>query len=171
MEVNWLREIIGPDHGADTAQLCARALLLFAFGILCIRIAGRRTFARYSPLDIIVAMIVGSNISRMMTGKADLIPSGSATLVLVLLHRLLAMASMRWDLFAWLVKARPIKLIEDGKVDPKALRRANLSRDDLHEALRMEQAEEPSDAKLAMLEGCGKVSVVHRTRVRTANKG
>ena len=51
------RQLIGPDNGDATAlQLCARAALLFAFGILCIRIAGRRTFAQYSPLDIIVAV-------------------------------------------------------------------------------------------------------------------
>lgn len=79
--MSWFRELIGPDQGADTQQLCVRAVLLFIFGILCIRIAGRRTFAQYSPLDIIVALIAGSNISRMMTGKADVFPAGSATLV------------------------------------------------------------------------------------------
>jgi len=158
--MEWFRELIGPDQGADTQQLCVRAVLLFAFGIMCIRIAGRRTFAHYSPLDIIVGLIVGSNISRMMTGKADLVPSGSATLVLVVLHRVLAMATMRWGVLAWLVKARPVRLIADGKVDAAALRRANLSDDDLHEAIRMEQAEQPGDVKLAMLEGSGKVSVV-----------
>lgn len=160
--MSWFRELIGPDQGADTRQLCVRAVLLFIFGILCIRIAGRRTFAQYSPLDIIVALIAGSNISRMMTGKADVFPAGSATLVLVVLHRLLAMATMRWGVLAWLVKARPVQLVKDGKVDAHALRRANLSEGDLHEAIRMEQAEQPSDVKLAMLEGSGKVSVVHR---------
>jgi len=159
--MSWFRELIGPDQGADAQQLCVRAVLLFAFGIVCIRVAGRRTFAQYSPLDIIVALIVGSNISRMMTGKADLIPSGSATLLLVILHRVLAMATMRWGALAWLVKARPVRLVKDGIVDAHALRRANLSEEDLYEAIRMEQAEQPSEVKLAMLEGSGKVSVVH----------
>ena len=156
----WFRDLIGPDQGADTQQLCIRALFLFVFGILCVRIAGRRTFAQYSPLDIVVALIVGSNISRVMTGKADLVPALSATLVLVVLHRLLAMAAMRWSAFAWLVKSRPIRLVKDGRVDHKALNRANLSADDLHEAIRMEQFEDPADLRLAMLEGSGKVSVV-----------
>lgn len=160
--MSWFRTLIGPDQGADAQQLCVRAVLLFAFGIICIRIAGRRTFAQYSPLDIIVALIVGSNVSRVMTGKADVWPALSATLVLVILHRLLAMATMRWGVLAWLVKARPVQLIRDGEIDPQALRRANLSEEDLHAAIRMEQAEQPSDVKLAMLEGSGKVSVVHR---------
>lgn len=40
------RQLIGPDEGADAGQLCVRAALLLVFGIVCIRIAGRRTFAQ-----------------------------------------------------------------------------------------------------------------------------
>jgi hypothetical protein len=40
-----VRLVIGPDDGtASIAQNCARAVILFIFGITCIRIAGRRTF-------------------------------------------------------------------------------------------------------------------------------
>jgi uncharacterized membrane protein YcaP (DUF421 family) len=154
--------LIGPDKGADTLQLCCRALLLFVFGIVCIRIAGRRAFAQYTPLDIIVALIVGSNLSRVMTGEVPVVPALSATLLLVFVHRLLALASLRWPRLSWLVRAHPIELIRDGKVDDAALRRANLTDADLHEALRMEQAEQPKDVHLATLESGGKVSVVHR---------
>jgi uncharacterized membrane protein YcaP (DUF421 family) len=156
------RLLIGPDEGASGWQLCVRVIPLLAFGILCVRIAGRRTFADYSPLDIVVALIVGSNISRVMTGKAAFFPALAATLVLVVLHRVLAYASMRWGWLAALVKSRPIRVIVDGKVDPKALRRANMSEGDLLEAIRMEQAPSPEEVALATLEGSGKLSVVHK---------
>lgn len=158
------RQIIGPDEGAGALQLCARTLLLFIFGILCVRVAGRRTFAQYSPLDIIVALIVGSNISRVMTGKAAFFPALSATFVLVVFHRLLALATLHWGWLSALVKARPIPLILDGHVDPKAMRRANLSEEDLLEAVRMEQVSELSGVALATIEGGGKVSVVPKRR-------
>jgi len=154
------RQIIGPDEGADTLQLCARAVLLFAFGVLCIRIAGRRTFAHYSPLDIIVALIVGSSISRVITGKAAFFPALSATLVLVIIHRLVAVATLRWNWLSWLVKERPIRIIEEGRIDKDAMRRANLSEEDLREAIRLEQVADPSDVELATAEAGGKVSVV-----------
>lgn len=158
--MSWFRQLIGPDQGADTQQLCVRAVLLFVFGIVCIRIAGRRTFAQYSPLDIIVALIVGSNIGRIMTGKADVIPAGSATLVLVVLHRLLAIGAMRWGVLAWLVKSRAVRLVTDGKVDQHALKRANLSQQDFEEAIRLEQCDDPAKLRSATLEGSGKVSVI-----------
>jgi uncharacterized membrane protein YcaP (DUF421 family) len=162
--VDTFRLLIGPDEGAGTAQLCFRAFILLLFGIACVRIAGRRTFSHYSPLDIVVALIVGSNISRVMTGKAAFFPTLAATLVLVILHRLLAWAAMRWGWLSVLVKARPIRVIEDGKIDEDALRRGNLTRADLVEALRMEQAADPEDVELATLEGSGTLSVVPKKR-------
>lgn len=158
------RLLIGPDEGANVAQLCFRAVLLFVFGVICIRIAGRRTFSHYSPLDIIVALIVGSNISRVMTGKASFFPALAATLVLVILHRLLALVTLRWGWLSSWLKARPIRVIESGAVDQDAMRRANLSSEDLDEALRMERCATPGEVEIATLEGGGKVSVVPKRK-------
>ena len=72
------------------------------------------------------------------------------------------MATMRWGWLAWLVKERPIRVIENGRLDPQAMKRANLSEDDLKEALRLEQIGDPSEVQLAMLEGSGKLSVVRK---------
>jgi len=158
--MEWFRQLIGPDEGASALQLCFRVLPLLAFGILCVRIAGRRTFAHFSPLDIVVALIVGSNISRVMTGKAPFFPVLAATLALVVLHRLLAFVAMRWQWVAALVKSRPITLVEDGKVDARAMRRANLSDQDLAQGIRSEQIRDIDDVALATLESSGKLSVV-----------
>lgn len=161
--MEFFRMIVGPDEGADLAQLCVRTVLLFLFGIFCIRVAGRRTFAQYSPLDIIVALIVGSNISRLMMAKAPLVAGLAVTLLLVLLHRVFALVMLRWDLLGRLVKGPPIRVISCGVVDPQALRRANLSDADLLEAIRMEQVANPADVELAMVEAGGKVSVVPKS--------
>jgi uncharacterized membrane protein YcaP (DUF421 family) len=154
------RLLVGPDDGASLAQLCARAIVLFVFGIICIRIAGRRTFAQYSPLDIIVALVVGSNIGRVMTGKAAFFPALAATLTLVLCHRLVALASVRWPFIARLITRQPTRLIDDGKVNMTALHRAGLSRDDLLEGLRIERVDDPADVAAATLEAGGKISVI-----------
>ena len=79
-----LRTLIGPDGGhADVWQMCVRTLIVFAVGIAYIRIAGRRTFSQAAPLDIVVAIVVGSNLSRSTTGATPFWPSLAATLLLV----------------------------------------------------------------------------------------
>ena len=159
--MDTLRALIRPDDGQVTwEQLCCRAVLLFFFGVICVRLAGRRTFSQATPLDIVVALIVGSNISRMMTGKAPVIPGLAATLVLVLLHRLLAMSTLHWNTLAKWLKLRPAVLIREGKVDQRALRKHGLSMDDLLEGLRLEQTDGPENVRLATLEGGGRISVL-----------
>jgi uncharacterized membrane protein YcaP (DUF421 family) len=159
-----IRLLIGPDTGdASPAQLCFRALILFVFGIACIRIAGRRTFSQASPLDIVVAIIIGSNLSRAMTGKAPFFGGLAATLVIVVLHRLLALATLRWSAIARWIKCEPVVLVRDGRPDRAAMARHGISEADLAEGLRMEQVEQANAARLAVLEGGGKISVVPKS--------
>jgi uncharacterized membrane protein YcaP (DUF421 family) len=159
--VDWLSSIIGPDDGSAAVwQLCVRAVLLLALGVGCVRIAGRRTFAQASPLDIVVAIVIGSNISRVMTGKAPFLGGVAATLTLVVVHRLLAVASVRWGWVGRFTRARAVRLVEDGRVDERAMRAHGVCEDDLLESLRNEQVERPQDVRLATLEAGGKISVV-----------
>ena len=165
MDLDWdiFETIVGPNNGeATTAQLCARAVILFLFGIAYIRIAGRRTFSHATPLDIVVALVVGSNLSRAMTGRAQFWPALAATLLLVLLHRLFARLTIRWDWLAKVMKAQPVVLLQDGAPRPDAMRRHGISEQDLLESLRLEQVEDPEEASLAMLENSGKISVIRR---------
>lgn len=156
-----LRTLIGPDDGYQTmAQLSVRAVAMFVFGILCVRIAGRRTFSQAAPLDIIVYLIVGSNLSRIITGNANVFPTMAATLTLVVLHRLLAYASLHKNPVSSLIKSNPTVLVRDGVADAQALAREGLSQDDLLEALRLKQVGRIEDARLATLERSGKVSVL-----------
>jgi uncharacterized membrane protein YcaP (DUF421 family) len=163
-----LRGLIGPDNGdASTAQLCVRAVILFMIGIAYIRIAGRRTFSQATPLDIVVALVVGSNLSRAMTGKAPFWSALAATLLLVILHRLFAMLTLRWTWLAKIMKAEPVVLVRDGVKDPAAMVRHGIGEVDLLEALRLEKAERPEDVHLATLENNGRISVLHKKSART----
>lgn len=156
-----IRVLIGPDQGPQTAlQLSFRALFLLAFGVVCVRITGRKTFARASPLDIIVALILGSNLSRMMIGNVQFFPSLAATLTLVVASRLLEMATLHWSPLAALLKGAPVVLVRDGVMDPKAMHRHGISDADLAEGMRLEQREKLQDIRLATLEGGGKISIV-----------
>jgi uncharacterized membrane protein YcaP (DUF421 family) len=163
--MDMLRALIGPDNGeANAAQLCARAVILFFFGMLCIRIAGRRTFAHASPLDIVVALVIGGNLSRAMTGKAVFWPALAATLLLVVLHRIFAQATVRWSWVARLFKAEPVVLVRDGARDRKAMQRHGVAEVDLLETLRQEGLEQADKVHLATLENNGKISVVRQNR-------
>ncbi|MBS0361618.1 MAG: DUF421 domain-containing protein [Proteobacteria bacterium] len=158
--MDWFRMLIGPDEGANAQQLCVRAVLIFFVGVIFVRVSGRRTFSHATPLDIVVALIAGSNLSRIMTGKAPFWSALAATFVLVVLHRVLVMLTIRWNWLAKLMKAEPVVLVRDGQEDRAAMLRHGIGEADLLEGLRLEQAEGPREVRLATLENSGKISVV-----------
>lgn len=159
-----IRALIGPDESAEPWQICIRAVVIFAFGVLCVRLAGRRTFSQSTPLDIVVALVVGSNLSRIMTGKASFFGGLAATLIIVILHRLLAMATLRWNVIAKVLKCAPTPLVQDGKPDRQTMDRHGIAMADLEEGLRLEQVRRCEEVELAMLEPSGRISVVRKDR-------
>lgn len=143
-------------------NLSVRALVLFAFGIFCVRLSGRRTFSQAAPLDIIVYLIVGSNLSRIMIGGAHVFPSLAATLTLVVLHRLLAYATLRWSVLASWIKARPKVVVCGGAPRLDVLAAEGISEADLLESLRLQGVRAADDVELATLERNGRISVIPR---------
>lgn len=161
MDTGWFTQIIGPDETSpSTPQLCVRAFILFLYGLLCMRIAGRRSFSSLSPFDIFIAIVVGSNISRVMTGKVPFVASLTATMVVVVMHRLLAMATMRSNWLSGFIKGKADVLARDGVVNREAMLRHEASEEDLAEALRMQKVERVEDTRLVTFERGGKISVL-----------
>lgn len=155
-----LNAIFGPDQGISWEQECARAILIFFYGLVLVRVAGRRVFGRWSAIDIVVSIIIGSNLSRALTGTAPLWGTLAATTLLMALHFALAHAVVRSRWLSRLLEGAPIRLAEAGKADEEAMRRQGVSLADLHEALRDKGLEHVAQTRLINLEPSGNVTVI-----------
>ena len=157
----WVHGLVAadPSHIAWW-QMCVRAAIVFFAGLVLIRLVGARTFARGSPLDIVVSVILGSNLSRAITGSASLGPTLLASAAIVGLHALLITGSLRLHPLAMLLKGKPAILLEDGETRPHTLVREGISRGDFEEVLRDAGVTDPSEVRLAVRERSGKVSVI-----------
>lgn len=142
------------------AEMTARAMIVFAYGMLLTRFSGWRAFGKWSAPDIIVAIVIGSNLSRAVTGPARLLPSLVATTALVLAYRLVTRLASRTPWLDWLVKGRAIALVRDGRIDEAAMHRCAISRRDLDEALREKGIARLDRVSLACLERNGQISVL-----------
>jgi uncharacterized membrane protein YcaP (DUF421 family) len=164
MEV-WdaFQQLIGEDGGPiGWSEMCVRALIIFSFGLVLLRLAHKRAFGRWSALDIILSVIIGSNLSRALTGTVPLVPTLLATSLLVVLHAVLVTLAARFKIFGPMLKGRPARLIHDGEVDRKAMLRHGIGEHDLEEALRNKGLEAASEVRDAYLERSGDISVVKR---------
>jgi uncharacterized membrane protein YcaP (DUF421 family) len=157
-----LNDIFGPDQGITWQQECARAALIFVYGLLLVRVAGRRVFGRWSAIDIVVSIIIGSNLSRALTGNAPLWGTLAGTTLLMALHWLLAHGAARSRWLSRLVEGGPIRLAENGRADEKLLKSYGVSLADLHEALRDKGLEHVGQTRLISLEPSGNITVLEK---------
>ncbi len=143
-------------------QMSIRAVIIFAYGVILLRLAGQRAFGRQSALDIVLTVLIGSNLSRAMTGGSPFLPTMAGSAALVLFYYASIHLTQRFDLVGFLLKGEHKFLVRDGSADPMAMRKVGISDRDLREAMRTEGVEQLSDVQLATLERSGHVSVVKR---------
>ena len=123
---------------------------------------GRRIFGKWAALDIIVSIVAGSNLSRAITGSAELFPTLAATSLLVLVHRGLAVAAARWSFASFLVEGRPEVLARDGVVFHDLRLRHAVTQADLDEALRKVSVADAAETRAVTLEPSGTITVLKR---------
>jgi len=144
-------------------QMALRAVLTFVVTVAIIRLGNKRLFGKGTAFDLVVAIMIGSVMSRAITNASALLATWLAGVVLVAMHWLLATLSYHLDWFGPLVKGNPVLLVKDGQIQPDGMREGGVSQADLDQALRAEGSEpDPSGVRLAYMERDGSISVVPR---------
>lgn len=156
-------QIFGTQNHITLAQECARAVVIFFYALAMLRLSGRRTFAHWSALDIVVSFILGSALARAMTASAPFPGTLAAAAVMVILHVLLSHALARSQKLARFIEGTPVVLVDHGQLDDGARRRHMVAMGDLQQALREDGLDWPKglqNVKRLTLEANGKLSVV-----------
>lgn len=161
--IETFHEFIGQDtpHIAWW-QMCSRALIIFVYAVLLYRLVPRRSLSDLSPLDIVLTVVLGSSLSRALTGNAALLPTLIACALLVAFYSGLTALAPRSIWISKLMKGRPIRIIHDGEVDWPAVRRAQLGENDITEHLRLNGLRSADQVEEAYLERNGKFSVIKK---------
>lgn len=160
----WFRTLLG--LGKDIAdvgvlEMMLRTLVVYAAALLLARLASRRLLSRPSAFDVIVAIMLGSILSRAINGSAPLLPTVAAGALLLIMQGLLAFVSAHTRWLGPIVKGEPVLLIEDGEIRDAGLHATGLTREDMIEALRLKVGhDEPSRVRRAYMERNGEISVI-----------
>ena len=154
----------------EFSHMAWRAFVVFCVAVLLTRLGARRLFSHGAGFDIMVAVVLGSVLSRAINGQAAFLPTLGASALLVALHHVLATLTFQAHWLSVLVKGRPHVLVRNGQVDREQMRRTKITDDDLDENLRLHgNAGELSEVAEARLERNGSVSVV-KTKAAKAER-
>lgn len=161
----WLDRLLGLSQDpVGLGQVAARCVLLYVAALAMVRAADKRFLGKHTAFDVILAVILGSVVSRALTENVTVLGHLAAGFVLVGLHLVMSNLAYRSDWFGTLVKGRPRTLIHEGEIDWSAMAKSSITRDDLIGLMRHEASTgDPEEIESAHLERSGDVSFIKRS--------
>jgi uncharacterized membrane protein YcaP (DUF421 family) len=152
--------LFGSGSDLSALQMSVRAVIVFVLTPAFIRVAGRSSFGQHRPFDACATVLLGAVLSWAVVGASPFGATLSAGAAIVLLHRLVALASLRWPRFESLVTGRERVLVHDGVRVEHQMRMALVTPRDLDEAIRKRTGDAKTDVERVMLERDGDVTVM-----------
>lgn len=138
-----------------------RAVVVYAFLLILLRITGKRQVGQLAPFDLVLLLVLSNAVQNSMNaGDNSLVGGLISAAALVALNHVVGFITSRSKIVERLVDGHPEVLIRDGKLFEAVMRRAQLTEHELHAALRQAGCREVSEVSLAILEINGAISVI-----------
>ena len=145
-------------------QMSISGIVIFILAIAMIRFGGKRMLGKESAIDIVLAIIIGSILSRGITGNSPFIATVVTTFCLILFHKFLVGISFYNKFFENLVKGKERLLVKDGKPMEENLKKSHISQNDLMEAVRLKGKDSVENVKEGYLERNGQITFIERLK-------
>ncbi len=167
--IDNLLEFVGVVLGLDQDkltfwQMAIRALIVYASAVAMVRLGEKRFLGRNTAFDVILGIVLGSVISRAITGSAPFFPTVGAGFVLVGLHWAMAAGSFHLDWLGTLIKGSERELVKEGEILWDEMQKSHISKKDLMGALRMNGSSELDSVKSAHFERSGDISFITKDK-------
>lgn len=160
-----LVSIFGEGKELTVLQMSCRAIAVFVLALVMLRITGQRTFGHKTAVDQVVMIMLGTILSRAVTGSSPFVPVIGASVVIVLFHRLLGWLSIYSKAIGNLVKGKEIPLYKNGRFLPENMKKCMVTEKDMLESVRIETNEDGlSNVESMHMERCGSISVVAKEK-------
>lgn len=137
-----------------------RTVILYFLLMFAMRIMGKRQLGELQPSEFIVTLLLSDLAAVPMQDNALPLFNGVLPiLVLVALELFVSGALLKIPKIAKLISGSPIAIINDGRIDIKAMKKLRLTIDDLTESLRQKDIYDIESVQYAVVETNGSISV------------
>jgi uncharacterized membrane protein YcaP (DUF421 family) len=155
----------------ELASTAARALAVYAFVLLIIRLLGKRTVGNFTAFDLLVALMLGEVVDEIVYGDVSMLQGGVALGTIALAHYGNAWLSY-WDHgMDRILEGRPSVVVRSGAFDRRGMRRERMNEKDVMAELRVQGVSELSEVRVAAVENDGSVSVLREPWAEPVRRG
>jgi uncharacterized membrane protein YcaP (DUF421 family) len=140
-----------------------RAVVVYLFLLLIIRVVGRRSFEQMTPFELILMfMLGGMGIQAIVSDDRSLTNALMGMMTVALMHILISWLKVRSGAIGRLIDGTPIVIVEDGRWHEDALRRMRLHTQDVMTVARQAGLEHLSQIQFAVVERNGSISIIRK---------
>jgi len=144
-------------------DIAIRALVLYVFVTLLMRVIGRRELSSLAPSDLVLLIVLGDAVQQGLT-QDDYSVTGAVIAIssVAALQVLSSWFAFRSRRARRVLEGEPIVVIQEGRLIDKNLRRERMTPDDVAVEMRMQQIASFDDVQWAILENNGTMSFVKK---------
>lgn len=138
-----------------------RSIIIYLIVLLVFRLMGKRQLGQMQPFELVLTLIIADLATIPMAEVSVPVLHGVVPLLtLVVLHFVLTLISRSSQFVSKIISGKPVIIVNPKGIDYQAMKKLNLSTDDIFEALRECGYFSISDVQYAIMETNGKVSVM-----------
>jgi uncharacterized membrane protein YcaP (DUF421 family) len=142
-------------------DLALRAVFLYAFVLLLMRVTGRRELSTLSAVDLVLLIILGDAIQQGLT-QDDYSVTGAVIVVstIAALQVGTSYLTFRSRGARRVLEGEPVVIVQDGKLIEGNMKRERLTEDEVAEEMRAQQIASVEDVEWGILETNGTMSFI-----------
>lgn len=144
----------------EPLELIYRAVIVYFFLLIMVRLTGRRTLGQFTAFDLLVVMLISAAVEPSMTGGDESLYGGLLVcFVLILLNTLVGFIVAKSRSAEKIIEGEAVLLGRDGTVYERIRVKHRVSINDIDSALR-EAESKAKEFRALYLEASGHITVV-----------
>src|SRR5512147_758748 len=109
---------------APLGALILRAVVVYAFLLVALRLAGRRELGQMTSFDLVLLLVISNAVQNAINaGDNSLVGGLVSAVTLLVLNWVMGWATYRWRWAERILQGRPMSIVSDGKVHVGAMRK------------------------------------------------
>ena len=144
-----------------------RTIIIYVLVLFVMRFMGKREIGQMQPVELVISIMIADLASTPMAEIGIPILYGIIPIFgLLFMHILISVLNIKSIRVREIICGKPRILINEGKIDEKALTKENFTINELQERLRVNNVNNISDVEYAILETSGQISVILKSEKR-----
>ncbi len=147
--------------GAPVAEKILRSVVVYAFLVISLRLAGKRELAQLNPFDLVVLLTLSNTVQNAIIGDDNSVTGGLiGAAALLLINYLVIRFLYNHKKIDQFVEGKADVLIDDGKVNVRHLRGELITMAEIEAAARKQGFGSISDVRQCILEPGGTLTFI-----------